>query len=389
MLFGSHKKDEQVCLVFDVGSNSVAGSWVRYEPGKRPVLLYTKRISIDVYQDITVDHLLFAVKNALREVLTVLVPQAPCAPHRAFVFMASPWYAAQVRTISYARRQPFVFSKRFADDLVMQEFDKFNNAEHKEWKNMSDGHVPLEHKIVNVELNGYTYNEPIGKKAERAEISAFMSMMPENVRDDIENIIHSSFHVDVEFHTSVFASYYGLSHMKNVPSDYTIVDVRGETTDLAVVRDGYLQEVVSLPFGDHTIVRSFAELLNHKPVHMQELIDMYLEGHLDDVNHNRIDRQIGKALEHVESFLHTAFAHVAERGLFPHAMYVYSQKMYQDWYARILSDGRFAPLVTSNRAFSLHEARTTLKGVVTDEQVILDPFIVAGAFFASNQLAQK
>jgi len=386
MLFDSEEKEEKTCLVFDVGSNSVTGSWVKYVPEKRPVILSTKRISIGVYQEITAEHLLFTVKNALREVLSVLIPQAPCAPDRVFVFVASPWYAAQVRTISYRKRHPFVFSKRFADDLVNAEFKKFNNQEHKEWRKIGDGHVPLEHNIVHIELNGYTYNDPLGKKAERAEVTAFMSMMPRDVRDEIEQIIHSSFHADVEFHTAMFASYFALAHMDSVPKDYTILDVRGEMTDLAVIRKGYIQEVMSIPFGDHTIVRSFSELMGQKPVHMQELLSMYNDGHLDEVNQSKISRIAPKALDHVESLLHKGLDHIAGRGLFPRNMYVYMQSAYQDWYEKILTDGRLSSLVVSDQAFSLHESRTTIKGLVTDEEVILDPFIVAGAFFAHNRL---
>ncbi len=78
--------------------------------------------------------------------------------------------------------------------------------------------------------------------------------------------------------------------------------------------------------------------------------------------------------------------HIAGRGLFPRNMYVYMQSAYQDWYEKILTDGRLSSLVVSDQAFSLHESRTTIKGLVTDEEVILDPFIVAGAFFAHNRL---
>ena len=388
MIFGSDQKDEKTYLIFDIGSNSVAGSWVRFSSDNRPVILFTKRISIDIYQDVTADHLLFAVKNALREVLAVLLAQPMGAPRRAFVFVSSPWYAAQVRTLSYSKRHPFVFTKRFADELVQKELEKFSNGEHKEWKNMHAEHTALEHRIVHVELNGYTYHDPIGKKAERAEVVSFMSMMPTDVRDELERIIHGGFHVDVEFHSAIFASYFGLSHMEGVPEDYTILDIRGETTDLIVVRNGYVQEVVSIPFGDHTIVRSFANLMNQKPLHMQELLTMHAEGHLDDAHTSIISSHKGKAIEHVETLLHDALAHVAQRGLLPKNVYVYMQEDYKDWYAQVLSDSRFSSVVVSDQSFTLHDARTVLKGVVTDEEVVLDPFIVAGTFFAQHKLSE-
>lgn len=388
MMFGSDQKDEKTYLIFDIGSNSVAGSWVRLDSGSRPVILFTKRISIDVYQEITADHLLFAVRNALREVLAVLLTQSLGAPERAFVFVSSPWYAAQVRTLSYHKRHPFVFTKRFADELVQKELEKFNNGEHKEWKNMHTEHTSLEHRIVHVELNGYTYRDPIGKKAERAEVVSFMSMMPIDVQNELERIIHSSFHVDVEFHSAIFASYFGLSHMHDVPEDYTILDIRGETTDLMVVRNGHVQEIISIPFGDHTIVRSFANLMNQKPRHMQELLAMYVEGHLDDVHSTMIEKKLDKAMDHVERLLHEALSHIADRGLFPRNMYLYTQSQYKDWYNWLLTDSRLSSFIVSDQSFILHDARTVLKGVVTDEEVVLDPFIVAGTFFAQHKLLE-
>ena len=388
MIFGSEDKEEKTYLIFDIGSNSVAGSWVRYSSDKRPVILFTKHISIEVYQEITAEHLLFAVKNAMREVLAVLLAQSLGAPERAFVFVSSPWYAAQVRTLSYAKRHPFIFTKDFADGLVQKEFEKFNKGEHKEWKGMHTGHTSLEHRIMHVELNGYTYRDPIGKKAERAEIVSFMSMMPTDVRDELERIIHGGFHVDVEFHSAIFASYFGLSHMEDMPSDYTILDIRGETTDLLVIHNRHIQEVVSIPFGDHTVVRSFAQLMNQKPVHMQELLAMYTEGHLDDTNTAVIESHLSKAIEHVEKLLHNALVHVAERGLLPKNVYVYMQEEYKDWYAQILTDSKLSSVVVSDQSFSIHDARAVLKGLVTDEEVVLNPFIVAGAFFAQGKLSE-
>lgn len=380
------KSQEHTCLVFDVGSNSVAGSWVRFAEGKRPVILFTKRVFINIYENVDVPQLRFAVKNALRESLTFLLPHAPCPPHKAYVFLASPWYAAQTRTTVYGKRHPFVFSKRFADDLIANEFEKFQNQEHREWKKLGDGHVPLEHKTMHVKLNGYTYEDPIGKKTERVEMVSFMSMMPKDVRDELEHIIHSTFHVDVEFHTSVFAGYFSLSHVADVPEDYMILDVRGETTDLVVVRNGYIEETVSLPMGDHSIVRAFAELLGKPPLHTEELLSMYTAGELDEATTALITRYKAEALEHVESLFIKAFGHIAERGLLPYHVYLYAQSEYSDWYYTILRDSKFSEHVMLGKAFDVHDGGKMMKGMVLDEEVVLDPFIVADTFFISTQL---
>ena len=385
MIFGSQETKETTCLVFDIGSDSVAGSWIRLDGNSRPTILVTRRVTLDIYETITAEQLLFGVKNALRQVITQLSPQYQGSPEKIFVFVASPWYAAQVRTISYMKRHPFIFSQRFADELVLREYEKFSEGKHREWKQLGTGHVPLEHKIVHVELNGYTFADPIGKKTERVELTSFMSMMPQDVRDALERIIQGSFHVDVEFHTATFASFFALAHHHHVPAHHVILDIRGETSDLVIVRDGCPHEVVSLPFGDHTIVRSFAENMHQKPTHMQELLSMYVNNHLDDTQRAQIENHMKRSLDHVEKLLYKALSHVAERGLLPKDVYVYMNPEYQAWYVQILDDHRFSTLVSSEKKFSLHDARTMLKGIIVDEEVTLDPFIVAETFFASKQ----
>lgn len=390
MLFRSSDVIKKTCLIFDVGSDSVAGSWVVYQDGHRPTILTTTRVDLGVHADIDAEKLFFLVKNALREVLTVLIPLAPHgSPDKIFVFVAAPWYAAQIRKLHYAKRHPFIFTKRFADSLMQKDFETFKKQAHKEWRNVGDGHIELENKIMHTELNGYVYNDPIGKKAESVGITSFMSIMPQDFRDDIERIIQSSFHVDVEFHSALFASYFSLSYMNSVPPHYTIFDIRGETTDIAVVRNGYIQEIASLPFGDHTVVRNFAEIFLQKPIHMQELLTMYLSDQLDENNHLRIKSKLDMVMKKIKTTLFQGLSKIAERGLFPKDVYMYHHSTYQEWYTRALLDAQLIPLVSSRQKFSLHNVDNVVKGIVTDEEITLDPCIVAGAFFAQYHLSDK
>jgi len=389
MMFGNQEDKKQTYLVFDVGSNSVAGSWVRVVPGSRPVILFTKRVFINIYENVGVPQLRFTIRNSLREVLTFLLPHAPCPPDKAFVFLSSPWYAAQTRTITYSKRHPFIFSKRFADDLVAQEFEKFQQGQHREWKKLGDGNVPLEHKTMHVKLNGYTYRDPLGKKTERVELVSFMSMMPTDIRDELEHIIHSTFHVDIDFHTSAFASYFSLAHIVDVPEDHIILDIRGETTDMVIVRNGYIEETISLPMGDHTIVRAFANQLNKKPLQVEELLSMYSAGELDEATSATIRNAKKKSLEHVESLFIKAFEQIAVRGLLPYHMYLYTQPEYRDWYYTILADSRMSQYVSLGKSFDIHDGEKMMKGKVLDEEVVLDPFIVADTFFIAAQLLEK
>ena len=71
------------------------------------------------------------------------------------------------------KERDFVFTKEIFDDLVAREIKRFKEAEISKLQNPKAPVVFIENKVVDIKLNGYRANNPVGKRASEAEIFLF------------------------------------------------------------------------------------------------------------------------------------------------------------------------------------------------------------------------
>jgi hypothetical protein len=188
-LFNKKKKSESVVLI-DIGADSVAGAYVRYVEGETPVLLHTQRILIEVrdgepYEHAMLSSLLTLGNDLIREGAPIL-SRATGSGRSDVVFVSidTPLQEISMRTESFERADPFIFTKDMLDTMLQRT------------RIIPDGKSIIDESIVNSSLNGYETRNPFGKSARQASITIFSSFIDKNVSESIISTLRGLYHLE-------------------------------------------------------------------------------------------------------------------------------------------------------------------------------------------------
>jgi len=264
-LFGKQTKDEEVGLILDIGSASVAGALVLFAKKKQPRVLYVTRIPITVPDNID-EHdftksMVSFVKKAIEEVSIKGIQHLNFRKlrkkdiRRVFCIYASPWFASETKTISIKNDVPKELTKRMVDDIVNKEKKLLT-----ENLGIQDEASIIEQKIISTKLNGYLTSNPYGKEVSDVEMTIFLGVVPTNIINAIEDTVNSSLHPDEIIHHSFsLVAYRTITDVFPADSNSIVLDVTGEVTDITVIEDDVMVQTASIPFGRNTLVRAIVK----------------------------------------------------------------------------------------------------------------------------------
>ena len=263
-LFGKQTRNEEVGLVLDIGSASVAGALVLFEKKKQPKVLYVTRIPITVPYDIDESNftksMVSFVKKAIEEVSVKGIQHLNFRKlrkrdiRRVFCIYASPWFASETKTINIKNDVPKKITKKMVDDLIGKEKRLLT-------ENLGiTGEVSvIEQKIISTKLNGYLTSNPYNKEVLDVEMTIFLGIVPTNIVDSIENVVNSALHPDdIIHHSFSLVAYRTITDVFPADSNSVVLDITGEVTDITVIEDDVILQTASIPFGRNTLVRAIA-----------------------------------------------------------------------------------------------------------------------------------
>jgi hypothetical protein len=156
----------------------------------------------------------------------------------------------------------------------------------------------IERRVCNILLNGYETHQPLGKKAESADISVFVSAITENVFDVVEETIKKVFaKANIEHHSFALMSFATLRDIFHNNTDFVVADISGETTDVLLARDNILLDTMSFPMGNESVIRRVRNVQKFDHSIAESAITMYLRGEL----HDESSRDLVKILSDVSA----------------------------------------------------------------------------------------
>jgi hypothetical protein len=242
---GSHS----VALI-DVASGSVGGAYLSL--GKEgPAIEYSVRVPVVIRDK---EELAFAMLRALGEVNEQMTKLGAPALRRAtgtgsigevLVSIASPWQDTLVHTERIDESKEFTFTRALMKDVVRRTTtpkpDRVSSGE----------------SVIATMLNGYETNQPFGREVKRADIVILSSTIDKSVYESVQTALRKSYHTHhITFAAFAPAAYAVFRDVYPHEKDYLVVDVSGEATDIAFIKQGLLASVISVPIGMNNLLRS-------------------------------------------------------------------------------------------------------------------------------------
>ena len=290
--FGNKSGRGETILILDIGSGSVAGSFVNFSHAQNPRILYTNRVPIKIVEELKGERFKQEMFNALNILLldlnkvglSYLDKSSKNSIAKIYFSHASPWFISQTKTIRIEKTSPFLVTKEFLSDILQKEEEEFEKANISADDRVDKNNSPqvIERKLINVKLNGYKTQNPFGKKATIIELSLFLSLAESSVLQKIEELASKHFHIkEFIFHSFTLISFSAVRDMYERVSNFLLLDITGEVTDVSLIKSGSILKTMSFPLGRNSLIRQISEALKISGEESNSLMRLFLKDSLN------------------------------------------------------------------------------------------------------------
>lgn len=230
-LFHKEKRAESVVLI-DISAESVAGAYAHYVENDIPVVLYTRRLPIEIHDGEPHETaMLRALKTLgdelIREGAPILMRAAGSGSASVItVSIDTPWQETKVRTENFERTEPFTFTR----SMVATAMQKTSAT--------TPGKVLADESIIGTILNGYETSKPFGRKAHRASVIVLSSLIDEGLADGMHATLRGLFHTrNIRFIAGSSLRYQAMRIAFPHEHDALILDATGPSVSISLIKN--------------------------------------------------------------------------------------------------------------------------------------------------------
>ncbi len=287
-MFSSHKSSELI-LILDVQSSIVRGTLVHIQKEALPTVLYTHNVSIPHKPRAQSGYLIKMALKAIGETITETakhvhvrssastegIPNKISAVHYV---LSSPWTISQAKTLKLSFKEDTHVSRAYIMGMILEERSKFGNAK-------TDDIRVVEEKVFDVRLNGYSVGSWESKHTRELEVSFVVSVAGGRMIDRFVEVCDHIVRRDaVRFHSSLFLQHVAIEKVMPNYSNYALLHIHGELTDIAIIHSHSCIFFGSYPLGIHGIIRIIANKTKTDEQSAESTLTMSEQGHLDRVH---------------------------------------------------------------------------------------------------------
>lgn len=338
----SKKKPEEILGIIDIGSAQVSGV----------ILSEHKKVKTEVEELIPWqekpdwDRFQSGIEQALRKVADKLL-ETKAIPQDIHIFLSAPFFIGKTTTIKSGHKEPTEITPPYLSDLIKRHSlfstdDKNRNL------------IRLENEIMQIKLDGYPSREPLGQMAKSIELAHWQSYGHISLLNRLEQIIRSRFaSTELHFHSFAYSIYEVFSEL--LPDkDWILIDTGNELTDILIIKNGYLAEHLSFPYGKNEVIRDLSKILNTVTSEASNRLDRLCE---DKLSKPAIDK-ISKALTPIKELwakqLEEALNKSIETTILPEVIYLFGDQPSDEIFAKFIVNSDFSRLTISRRPFKVH-----------------------------------
>jgi cell division ATPase FtsA len=388
-IFSKSKNKEDLMLVFDIGSSSVGAAFFRATNSGVPKIIYNTREPIALEADIKPERFFELMNKTLDKVVYRMATRGLGAPKKVFCVLASPWYASQTRVIKYQKDTPFVFNQKLADDLIQEEIKIFQKEHLEQYASGSDAVRAIELRNMKVELNGYTVQDPINKKATSLDMTIFISMSPEQILSPIEKAINAHFNgKEIKFSSFAMASFAVARNTFVHQDSFLLVDIGGEVTDISMVKKDVISSSVSFPLGRNFMIREISKALNCNLSEAKSYVSLYRDGHATEEVKHKLEPLMNDLQEKWLKSFQNSLINISNDISIPATLFVTVDQDFNSFFAKIIKTEQFNQYTLTESKFRIIFLGTeALHGIASyQEEIPRDAFLIIEAIYINRFL---
>lgn len=265
------KSDVVYGAIIDIGSGSVMAALVCSVAGKpHPDIIWSKREYIPLLPDST-DSSAKRVLSSLLNVMLALETEGKNALSEKFsnvsitalqVTIAAPWSYTVTKTISYKQDLAFDVTSSLVEELLQTAQKRVNEELEVNERTRQLGLGIINRYTLGVQANDYRFRLGNKQEANSLKVIECSAIAHEFLIDAISEIKEKVLPKAVMKQYSFMLCFYRLQQeIAPGTEDTCLVDITYESTEIGIVRDGFLQYCTHTPTGVYTLARSIGEAL--------------------------------------------------------------------------------------------------------------------------------
>ena len=129
--FGPH---EENVIIIDIGNGSVTGAMISYYRDKAPRFINSVKVSFVISEKPNAKRLIEGMSTVLDSMLSSLISSLVKQNSRknkrlleVIVTLSSPWFVSKMKHVHIEKEEAFVITKKFIDDINLEEEEIFRN----------------------------------------------------------------------------------------------------------------------------------------------------------------------------------------------------------------------------------------------------------------------
>lgn len=332
-------------VIFDIGSESIGVSIIESNQSKKlPVIIFSHRVHMRIarltpttaaYTRHMREALFSASLMLSRDGLEALgLHNSQARIQKILVTCTSPWSYTISRNVQYEGENEIKITRNLIDDLVKSAEAEINTQIQKEKGAEQDLLEVVERATVDVRVNDYSIQNPIGLHGKSISLSHITGLVPTDIIKAVYEVQEKIFpNVEIRAHTFLLVLYCVLRDLFPKTESLCIINITPEATEFGVIEGGTLIESTTIPFGTNELVRQLMDSLKKTELEIGSLLALSESGSLEKTLHDQLEQEFKSFFKKFGESMSTHF--VTRR--FPKTAFLLVSEPYRELFVTALT----------------------------------------------------
>lgn len=338
---------EEVAILIDIGNGSTTGAIAIFGKNQKPKFVYVVKKFFLIADKVDGEKLEAEMNTLLEQMLVVLTQKGFENKYwqgkrkkidKILISFSSPWFISKTKNLHLDKDKEFVITKAFLDDVMNQEVEVLKKELNTQ--NPNETFEVIEKSIVHSKINGYTLDDAIGKNTKSFDASLYMSVVSDNFIDKIMGTLYKYthvFHDNILINTFPLISFSVIRDLFTKESNFIIMDVTGEVTDITLVKGDIIIDTVTIPSGRNFIVRQIAKNFNVSTEIAESTLRLYLSKKLEEETSTKMAEVVVAVENEWSVYIENALTELAPDMNLPSTMFITAESDVAQMYIDFLS----------------------------------------------------
>lgn len=294
------------------------------------------------------------ISTSIKKVFEQVEKQSEGHIKTIHVFLSAPWSLSQSRTIHLNNSKGLEVSERALAKIIEEEKKTFEDFAKKE--NFIRGEEKLiEAKVMDILANGYQVGTTVPKGiVTHLDILVFMSIGNASLIKKIIELGEKHFHThQIMFHTAPIALYSAVTETDPLQSNFTIVHVSDESTEVVLVKKRAIHESLVIPFGSNVFLKEVSKTLGASLPLSNSFLRMHGADKLDELTRTKITNALTKSTDKWRTIFCEAVNKISEETFIPHSVALFAPQSIAGALTEAIESGDCSAQVTNSNGFTV------------------------------------